>query len=76
MLKIITILINTQTNESLSTEIRNYDPANEFNLRQREKDLIEGALKRHKGNRKNAAKELGISERTLCSKIKDHKIEE
>lgn len=34
------------------------------------KELIEKALKKHNGNRKAAAAELGISERTLYRKLK------
>ena len=41
-----------------------------------EKDIIAKALKKHKGKRKNAALELGISERTLYRKIKDYKLED
>lgn len=41
-----------------------------------EKDMIVRALKRHRGRRKDAAAELGISERTLYRKIKDYKIRE
>ncbi|MNR43575.1 Bacterial regulatory protein, Fis family [compost metagenome] len=37
----------------------------------RESDLIKKALKKHKGKRKFAAQELGISERTLYRKIKE-----
>jgi transcriptional regulator with PAS, ATPase and Fis domain len=36
-----------------------------------EMELIKKALEKHKGKRKNAAKELGISERTLYRKIKE-----
>ena len=39
-------------------------------------DLIEKVLKKHNGNRKAAAKELGISERTLYRKLKDIKGQE
>ena len=39
-----------------------------------ERDLIKKALKRHKGRRKEAAKELGISERTLYRKIKQYEL--
>jgi transcriptional regulator with PAS, ATPase and Fis domain len=39
-----------------------------------EKELICKALERHKGKRKDAAKELGISERTLYRKINEYKI--
>lgn len=41
-----------------------------------EKDMITKALKKYKGRRKDAAKELGISERTLYRKIKQYEIEE
>ncbi len=42
-----------------------------LSLEERETDLIKKALKKHKGKRKNAAAELGISERTLYRKIKE-----
>ena len=41
-------------------------------LQEQEKILIEKALKRHQGRRKDAAEELGISERTLYRKIKEY----
>lgn len=40
-----------------------------------EKDMIEKALEKHQGKRKNAALDLGISERTLYRKIKEYDIE-
>ena len=39
-----------------------------------EKELIKKALDKHKGKRKYAANELGISERTLYRKIKEYQI--
>lgn len=45
-----------------------------LSLEEKEKDFIKKALERHKGKRKNAAKELGISERTLYRKINEYKI--
>ncbi|MFD2600010.1 sigma-54 interaction domain-containing protein [Sphingobacterium corticis] len=42
-----------------------------LSLVDKESDLIKRALKKHKGKRKAAAQELGISERTLYRKIKD-----
>ena len=45
-----------------------------LSLEEREKELIQKALKKHNGRRKNAAKELGISERTLYRKIKEYEI--
>ena len=42
-----------------------------LSLLEKESDLIKKALKKHKGKRKLAAQELGISERTLYRKIKE-----
>lgn len=39
-----------------------------------ERELIKKALKKHNNKRKHAAKELGISERTLYRKIKEYEI--
>lgn len=47
-----------------------------LNLAEREKELIIKALKKHRGRRRDAAQELGISERTLYRKIKEYDIEE
>ncbi len=46
-----------------------------LNLEEKEKELIKKALKKHKGKRKLAALDLGISERTLYRKIKEYGIE-
>ena len=40
-----------------------------------EKEMIRKALERHHGRRKNAAKDLRISERTLYRKIKEYGLE-
>jgi transcriptional regulator with PAS, ATPase and Fis domain len=68
-------------------EIGRYDPVNlnqinesstievveeSLSLEDKEIELIKKALEKHKGRRKNAAKELGISERTLYRKIKEY----
>ncbi len=45
-----------------------------LSIQEKEIDLIKKALARHKGKRKSAAKELGISERTLYRKIKEYDI--
>ena len=47
-----------------------------LSLQDKEIDMIKKALRKHKGKRKNAAKELGISERTLYRKINEYAIEE
>ena len=45
-----------------------------LSLQDQEIDMIKKALQKHSGKRKNAAKELGISERTLYRKIKENNI--
>jgi len=45
-------------------------------LADREKEFITKALKKHKSRRRDAAAELGISERTLYRKIKEYDIKE
>lgn len=45
-----------------------------LSLADTEKELIKKALEKYRGRRKNAAKELGISERTLYRKIKEYNI--
>lgn len=45
-------------------------------LADREKEYITKALKKHKSRRRDAATELGISERTLYRKIKEYNIQE
>jgi transcriptional regulator with PAS, ATPase and Fis domain len=65
---------------------QNYNPNGNYNfdhpvveeveetlsLEEKEIDFIRKALKKHKGKRKYAAQELGISERTLYRKIKEY----
>jgi DNA-binding NtrC family response regulator len=46
-----------------------------LSLEAKEEELIKKALLRNNGKRKNAAKELGISERTLYRKIKQYELE-
>ncbi|MDG1350762.1 MAG: sigma-54 dependent transcriptional regulator [Crocinitomicaceae bacterium] len=45
-----------------------------LSLEDREKELIKKALEKHRGKRKYAAQELGISERTLYRKIKEYNL--
>jgi len=46
-----------------------------LSLVDKEIELIKKALEKHHGKRKHAAKELGISERTLYRKIKEYNID-
>lgn len=52
------------------------DVEESLSLTEREKEIIAKALKKHRGRRRDAAVELGISERTLYRKIKEYDIEE
>ncbi len=45
-----------------------------LSLQQKELELIKKSLEKYKGKRKDAAEELGISERTLYRKIKQYKL--
>jgi len=45
-----------------------------LSIQERELELIRRALDKHEGRRRNAAKELGISERTLYRKIREYGI--
>ena len=53
-----------------------YEIEESLNIMDKEKELILKALKKHRGRRKDAATDLGISERTLYRKIKEYNIEE
>lgn len=46
-----------------------------LSLEDKEKELVRKALDKHRGKRKKAAEELGISERTLYRKIKEWNID-
>jgi DNA-binding NtrC family response regulator len=47
-----------------------------LNIMDKEKELIIKALKKHKSKRRDAALDLGISERTLYRKLKEYDIED
>ncbi|HXB93533.1 MAG TPA: helix-turn-helix domain-containing protein, partial [Puia sp.] len=58
-------------------EIHQHEEVEEsLNIMDKEKELIVKALKKHKGKRKDAASDLGISERTLYRKLKEYDINE
>jgi len=52
------------------------DVEESLSIMDKEKELIIKALKKHKGKRKDASADLGISERTLYRKLKEYDIEE
>lgn len=57
------------TNFSIADDAEEVEES--LSLIDKESDLIKKALKKHRGKRKLAAQELGISERTLYRKIKE-----
>ncbi len=61
--------------EQPSRTVQEHEEVEEsLSLSDQEKELIRKALERNKGKRKSAARELGISERTLYRKIKEYNI--
>jgi DNA-binding NtrC family response regulator len=71
-----TPVYNTSTPILLESNDHHEDVEETLLLADREKEFITKALKKHKSRRRDAAAELGISERTLYRKIKEYDIEE
>lgn len=67
--------IKIKTVESHNIEDTEEIVEESLSLESSEIELIKKALEKHSGKRKYAAEELGISERTLYRKIKEHDIE-
>ncbi|NCD70464.1 sigma-54 interaction domain-containing protein [Mucilaginibacter agri] len=67
------VTVNNSSNGSNESFITTHaeEVEESLSLIEKESDLIRKALKKHKGKRKLAANELGISERTLYRKIKE-----
>ena len=68
-----------QTSVALNShdDIHEHEEVEEsLNIMDKEKELIVKALKKHKSKRKDAALDLGISERTLYRKLKEYNIDE
>ena len=63
------MLMNDDIQENVEVE-------ESLNIMDKERELIVKALKKHKSKRKDAALDLGISERTLYRKLKEYSIEE
>ncbi|HZE86173.1 MAG TPA: sigma 54-interacting transcriptional regulator, partial [Puia sp.] len=62
-------------NNNNNDDIHHHEEVEEsLNIMDKEKELIIKALKKHKGKRKDAASDLGISERTLYRKLKEYDI--
>ena len=68
-------IISTTKAQSVEDDIQDTEEVIEeetLSLDEVEKEMIRKALDRHHGKRKNAAKDLNISERTLYRKIKEY----
>jgi len=75
-LKIHSSAIQNNTSSSSSSSSQVIEVEETLSLQEKEIDMIKKALRKYKGKRKNASKELGISERTLYRKINEYSIEE
>lgn len=69
-----TLISSPQVMESPRHEEEHVEVEESLRLEEREKELIQKALVKHKNKRRYAAEELGISERTLYRKIKEYNI--
>ena len=69
----ITIGMNRRPDSQIHAHV---EVEESLNIVDKEKELIIKALKKHRGKRKDAALDLGISERTLYRKLKEYDIEE
>ncbi len=59
------------------SDIHNHEDVEEsLSIMDKEKELIIKALKKHRGKRKDASLDLGISERTLYRKLKEYNIDD
>jgi transcriptional regulator with PAS, ATPase and Fis domain len=74
--KPVTEAVDYPSNPTVETEeFEEHEEVEEsLSLENREKELIHKALEKHRGKRKYAAEELGISERTLYRKIKEYNL--
>jgi transcriptional regulator with PAS, ATPase and Fis domain len=74
------ILVTSSTPQPVivhGPEIHEHEEVEEsLNIIDKEKELILKALKKHRGKRKDAALDLGISERTLYRKLKEYDIDQ
>lgn len=74
-------IIETEPGVTISAQPLKIDAHEEMvdeplSLSEKEKEMIRKAIQKHKGKRKEAARELGISERTLYRKINEYQIKE
>lgn len=71
---------NNQSSASMiihdRNDIQHEDVEESLSIMDKEKELIIKALKKHRGKRRDASLDLGISERTLYRKLKEYDIED
>ena len=60
--------------QAMHEDVEHTEVEETLSIQEKEKELIAKALVKHRNRRKGAAKELGISERTLYRKIKEYSI--
>lgn len=70
-----TTIIQDRTHNSQHIQDTEEFVEESLSLIDKEKEMIEKALEKNKGKRKYAAKDLGISERTLYRKLKEYDID-
>ncbi|QQR85332.1 MAG: sigma-54-dependent Fis family transcriptional regulator [Flavobacteriales bacterium] len=63
-----------QRTDSATHDVHHTEVEESLSILDKEKELIQKAIVKHRGRRKFAAEELGISERTLYRKIKEYDI--
>ena len=69
--------VNRQVSFGMNNDIQEHEVVEEsLNIMDKEKELIIKALKKHRSKRKDAALDLGISERTLYRKLKEYDIDD
>ena len=76
---IINNSINNTNDSNKTHPLNGFNDAEEVeetrSLADMEREMIQKSLEKHRGRRKDAARELGISERTLYRKINEYKLE-
>lgn len=73
-IKATTVIDYNDTQDAEVEYLQEKPVVDNLSLQDKENEVIIKALQKHNGKRKDAAKELGISERTLYRKIKEYNI--
>jgi hypothetical protein len=71
-----TSVVSPAANEEETHDIAHTTEEDTLSIEKKEKELIVRALRKNNNKRKYAARDLGISERTLYRKIKQYELEE